>query len=117
MRCRSPTGGICGTFYGLRNAHFFMTYRYLWDVRGADYYRQGKLDRPIVVVAFQATVEADELAFGGFETDFEALDFTEPAVHPGFGDSLAEVADDLDELPRRDAKHRTPQARVLMLAR
>src|SRR6478752_9793225 len=83
-------------------------------------YRRCEVDRPIVVVAFQATVEADELAFGGFETDFEALDFTEPAVHPGFGDSLAEVANDLDEagtLPRRDAKHRTPQARVLMLAR
>ena len=32
--------------------------------------------------------------------------------HLGFGDSLAEVADDLDEagtLPRRDAKHRAPQ--------
>ena len=69
-------------------------------MRGAAYYRHGEVDRPIVAVAFQVAVEADEFAFGGFETDFEALDFTEPAVHLGFGDSLAEVADDLDEAGR-----------------
>jgi hypothetical protein len=41
-----------------------------------------------VVVAFQASVEAGEFAFGGFEADLEALDFAEPAVHLGLGDTL-----------------------------
>ena len=77
-------------------------------VRGAAYYRHGEVDRPIVAAAFPAAVEAEELTFGGFDADFEALDFTEPPVHPRFGDSLAGVADDLDEagtLPRREVKH------------
>ena len=60
-----------------------------------------------------APVEAGEFAFGGFQADLEALDFAEPAVHPGFGDALVEVVDDLGEtgsLPRRNSQHRAAQA-------
>jgi hypothetical protein len=70
-------------------------------------------------VALDAPVEAGEFAFSGFQADLKALDFAEPAVHPCFGDALAQVADDLGEtgpLLRRHAEHRASQARVLMLA-
>jgi len=70
-------------------------------------------------VAFDAPVEAGKFAFSGFQADLKALDFAEPAVHPCFGDALAQVADDLGEtgpLLRRHAEHRASQARVLMLA-
>jgi hypothetical protein len=70
-------------------------------------------------VAFDAPVEVGKFAFSGFQADLKALDFAEPAVHPCFGDALAQVADDLGEtgpLLRRDAEHRASQARVLMLA-
>ena len=71
-------------------------------------------------VAFDASVEAGEFAFSGFQADLEALDFAEPAVHPCFGNAFVQVADDLGEagpLLRRDAEHRASQASVLMLAR
>ncbi|HTQ93892.1 MAG TPA: hypothetical protein VMK84_30790, partial [Streptosporangiaceae bacterium] len=42
-------------------------------------------------------VEAGEFAFSGFQADLETLDFAEPAVHPCFGDALAQVVDDLGE--------------------
>src|SRR6267378_5300647 len=71
-------------------------------------------------VSFDASVEAGELAFSGFQADLKALDFAEPAVHPCFGDALVQVADDLGEagpLVRRDAEHCASKASVLMLAR
>ena len=46
-------------------------------------------------VSFDASVEAGEFAFSGFQADLKALDFAEPAVHPCFGDALVQVADDL----------------------
>ena len=70
-------------------------------------------------VAFDAPVEAGEFAFSGFQADLKALDFAEPAVHPCFGDALAQVVDDLGEagpLLRRHAEHRASQACVFMLA-
>src|SRR5260370_42345638 len=48
-------------------------------------------------VAFDASVEAGKFAFSGFQADLKALDFAEPAVHPCFGDGLAQVVDDLGE--------------------
>ena len=48
-----------------------------------------EVGRAGAAVAFDAPVEAGEFAFGGFEADFKALDFAEPAVHPCFGDALA----------------------------
>src|SRR5271169_4113871 len=70
-------------------------------------------------VSFDASVEAGELAFSGFQADLKALDFAEPAVHPCFGDALAQVVDDLGEagpLLGRHAEHRASQASVFMLA-
>ena len=74
---------------------------------------------PGAAVAFDASVEAGEFAFSGFQADLESLVFAEPAVHPCFGDAFAEVVDDLGEqsLLRRNAKHRASQASVLVLAR
>src|SRR5215470_12844137 len=69
--------------------------------------------------SFDASVEAGEFAFSGFQADLKALDFAEPAVHPCFGNALAQVVDDLGKagpLVRRDAEHRASQASVLMLA-
>jgi hypothetical protein len=66
-----------------------------------------------VAVSFDASVEAGEFAFSGFQADLKALDFAEPAVHPCFGDALVQVADDLGKagpLVRRDAEHRAAQA-------
>ena len=71
-------------------------------------------------VSFDASVEAGELAFSGFQADLKALDFAEPAVHPCFGDALVQVADDLGKagpLVRRDAEHCASKASVFMLAR
>lgn len=54
----------------------------------------------------QTTVESDKLLLGLGEADLESLDFTEPAVHAGLGDTVAEVTNDLDQpssLTRRDA--------------
>src|SRR6266487_2505165 len=71
-------------------------------------------------VSFDASVGAGELAFSGFQADFKALDFAEPAVHPRFGDALVQVADDLGKagpLVRRDAEHCASKASVFMLAR
>ena len=56
-----------------------------------------EVGRSGVAVAFDASVEAGEFTFGGFQADLEALDFAEPSVHPGFGDALAEVVDYLGE--------------------
>ena len=64
-------------------------------------------------VSFDASVEAGELAFSGFQADLKALDFAVPAVHPCFGDALAQVVDDLGEagpLLGRHAEHRASQA-------
>src|SRR5712692_5350108 len=74
---------------------------------------------PSAAVALDASVEAGEFAFSGFQADLKALDFAEPAVHPCFGDALAQVAGNLGEtgpLLRRHAEHRASQASVLMLA-
>src|SRR5712671_7238311 len=70
-------------------------------------------------VSFDASVEAGELAFSGFQADLKALDFAEPAVHPCFGDALVQVVDDLGEAGPflgRHAEHRASQASVFMLA-
>jgi hypothetical protein len=70
-------------------------------------------------VAFDAPVEAGEFAFSGVQADLKALDFAEPAVHPCFGDALAQVVDDVGEagpLLRRHTEHCASQACVFMLA-
>jgi hypothetical protein len=70
-------------------------------------------------VALDAPVEAGEFAFSGVQADLKALDFAEPAVHPCFGDALAQVVDDVGEagpLLRRHTEHCASQACVFMLA-
>src|SRR5512140_1884605 len=70
-------------------------------------------------VAFDASVEAGEFAFSGFQADLKALDFAEPAVHPCFGDALAQVVDDLGEagpLLGRHAEHCASQAPLTELS-
>jgi len=72
-----------------------------------------EVSRSGAAVSFDASVEAGELAFSGFQADLKALDFAEPAVHPCFGDALVQVADDRGKagpLVRRDAEHRASQA-------
>ena len=54
-------------------------------------------DMAVPLVALDASVEACKFAFSGFQADLKALDFAEPAVHPCFGDALAQVADDVGE--------------------
>ena len=54
-------------------------------------------------VALNASVEAGEFAFSGFQADLKALDFAEPAVHPCFGDALAQVVGNLGEACRKAA--------------
>ncbi|MGH7161022.1 MAG: hypothetical protein ACREFS_13225, partial [Acetobacteraceae bacterium] len=71
---------------------------------------------PGAAVAFNAPVEAGEFSFSGFQADLKALNFAEPAVHPCFGDALAQVVDDLGEagpLLRRHAEHRASQGRQM----
>lgn len=89
-----------------------------WSAAIADG-RHSEVGGPGAAVSLDAPVEAGEFAFSGFQADFQALDFAEPAVHPCFGDPFAEVADDLDEAGaflRRHAEHCASQACVLMLA-
>lgn len=64
-------------------------------------------------------VEVGKLDCGGIEADGESFDLAEPAVEPGLGDPLSEVADDLGEavaLPRVDAQHRAADAGVFVFA-
>ena len=69
-------------------------------------------------VSFDASVEAGEFAFSGFQADLKALDFAEPAVYPCFGDALVQVVDDLGKagpLVRRDAEHGASKASLTEL--
>ena len=64
-------------------------------------------------------VERDELGAGGIEADLESFDLAHPAVMAGFGDAVAEIADDRDKawaLLRVDAHHGAAEAGVLVLA-